>query len=70
MTSYHQQIQRLKVKHQELHERIERLDRKQFEDVALPKLKREKLAIKDEISRLERVQWEQQHDTLDWDDER
>lgn len=70
MASYEDQIQRLKTKHKILHERIEYLDRQYFENVELPKLKREKLAIKDEISRLERLQWEQLHETLDWDEER
>lgn len=67
---YEARIESLEAKHQELHDRIEKMHSAHFESVTLPKLKREKLAIKDEISRLKRLQWEQLHDTVDWDDER
>lgn len=67
---YKSRIERLERKHRELHQRIDNLEKQFHEDAQLTTLKREKLAIKDEISRLQRLQFEHDHDYIDWDDER
>ena len=67
---YKARIESLKARHKELHDRIEKMHKSHFESVNLPELKREKLSIKDEISRLERLQWENDHDFVEWEDDR
>lgn len=41
-----------------------------FDDQKMSELKKKKLQFKDEIVRLNRLQWEHDHETVDYDDER
>ena len=41
-----------------------------FDDAEIANLKKQRLQFKDEIARLNRLQWEHDHETVDYDDER
>jgi len=41
-----------------------------FKDEILSEMKKKKLALKDEISRLTKLQWEHDHESVDFDDDR
>lgn len=61
----------LKDRHARLDKEItEMIKEGSFSDEQVINKKKEKLSIKDEIRRLEKVVWEENHETLRWDDDR
>ncbi len=50
------QLARLEKQHSKLHDEIEKLDRSPFEGRKLAQLKKEKLAIKDQIHQIKKSQ--------------
>ena len=50
------QLARLEKQHNKLHDEIEKLDRSPFEGRKLAQLKKEKLAIKDQIHQIKKSQ--------------
>jgi uncharacterized protein YdcH (DUF465 family) len=41
-----------------------------FEDMKMQELKKQRLLLRDELAILRRKQWEHDHETIDFDDER
>ena len=67
---YEERIKSLEVKHAGLNKKIDGLEKTgKFSDSNITELKKEKLALKDEIARLKKEQWEKDYDHLEWDDE-
>lgn len=68
---YEARIKMLTETHRLLDSQIEKLERNgNFKDEHLSELKKKKLLYKDEIARLSKLQWEHDHDVLDYDEER
>jgi len=68
---YEQRIAHLEEIHRSLDRRIEAMvESGSYDDVNLNNLKKEKLRIKDEIAILMKKQWEHDHETIDFDDDR
>ncbi len=69
--SYKGRIAHLEQVHHSLDKDIERLERTgNFKDETLSEMKKKKLALKDEIARLNKLQWEHDHERVDFDDDR
>lgn len=69
--SYKGRIAHLTEAHHALDKQIAQLERTgNFKDETLAEMKKKKLALKDEISRLSRLQWEHDHERVDFDDDR
>lgn len=68
---YHSRIQTLTESHRLLDKQISEMEKSgNFTNEKLSELKKQKLLYKDEISRLTRLQWEHDHETLDYDNDR
>jgi uncharacterized protein YdcH (DUF465 family) len=68
---YENRIAHLQEGHRVLDKRIDEMERNgNFVDVNLSELKKQRLQLKDEIARLTRLQWEHDHESVDFDDER
>lgn len=68
---YHSRIEHLEAAHRELDKRIEALSKNGlYEDLKLEELKKQRLLYKDEIAKLKRLQWEEDHERVDFEDDR
>jgi len=69
---YKARIAHLKESHRVLDERIiaHERDHPSTENQLVQEWKNQQLAFKNEIRRLERLQWEHDHETVDFDDDR
>jgi hypothetical protein len=68
---YKGRIAHLTETHRILDKQINDMERTgNFKDEVLSEMKKRKLAIKDEISRLTKLQWEYEHERVDFDDDR
>jgi len=68
---YEHRIKHLEEMHRVLDKQVETLERTGvFGDERIQNLKKERLRIKDEIAIMKRKQWEHDHETIDYDDER
>ena len=68
---YENRIAHLQEGHRVLDKRIDEMERNgNFVDTNLSELKKQRLQLKDEIARLTRLQWEHDHESVDFDDER
>jgi len=68
---YRSKIQTLEESHRLLDKQISELAASgKYTDDQLNEMKRKKLMLKDEIRRLERLQWEDDHERVDFDDDR
>jgi uncharacterized protein YdcH (DUF465 family) len=68
---YENRISHLQEGHRVLDKRIDEMERNgNFVDANLSELKKQRLQLKDEIARLTRLQWEHDHESVDFDDER
>ncbi len=68
---YTNRIQMLTETHRLLDDQILELEKNgNFDDQKMTELKKKKLQYKDEIARLTKLQWEHDHETVDYDDER
>ena len=69
---YEAKIKHLEEMHKVLNKQIDDMERNHphVEVDKLSELKKKKLSIKDEISRLNRLQWDYDHDTVHGDDDR
>jgi len=69
---YEVRIRHLKESHRVLDERIiaHERDHPNAENQLVQEWKKQQLAFENEIRRLERLQWEHDHDTVDFDDDR
>lgn len=68
---YESRIKTLTETHRIIDEQISALERNgKFTDEILSELKKKKLLYKDELARLTRLQWEHDHESVEFDDER
>ncbi len=68
---YENRIRHLEEAHRELDKRIESLSKNGlYEDLKLEELKKQRLLFKDEIAILKRKQWEYEHESIEFDDDR
>jgi uncharacterized protein YdcH (DUF465 family) len=68
---YEGRIKHLEEAHRALDKQIDTLEKTGlYEDLKLEQLKKQRLLFKDEIAILKRKQWEHDHETVDFDDER
>jgi len=68
---YENRIKMLTESHRLLDNQIIELEKNgNFDDQKMSELKKRKLQFKDEIARLTKLQWEHDHETVDYDDER
>jgi hypothetical protein len=69
---YENRIKHLKESHRVLDNRIDEHEKLHpgTESQTIQEWKKQKLAFKDEIRRLEKLQWEHDHDTVNFDDDR
>ena len=69
---YKAKIQHLTEMHNVLNKQIDDMERDHphVEVEKLTEMKKRKLQIKDEISRLNKLQWEHEHEHLDYGDDR
>lgn len=68
---YRKRIETLTESHRLIDEAITNLMKNpNFDELKVNEMKKQKLIYKDEIRRLEREQWEYDHDTHDFDDDR
>lgn len=67
---YENRIRHLETMHASLDKQIRGLESTgRFNDATMQTLKKQKLALKDQISELKRKQWEHDHETINFDDE-
>ena len=68
---YESRIRYIEETHRILNEKIDLMERTgNFDDIELTKLKKQRLQYRDELAKLRRLQWENDHETVDYDDER
>lgn len=69
---YENRISHLKELHRVLDDRISahERDHPHSKEQELQQMKKQKLSLKDEIARLERLQWEEASERIDLDDDR
>lgn len=67
---YENRIKHLEVMHESLDKQIRGLESTgRFNDTTMVMLKKQKLALKDQIAELKRKQWEHDHEFVEGDDE-
>lgn len=68
---YENRIKILEESHRLLDQKIDNLEKTgNFDDVYMSNLKKQRLQYLDELSILRRKQWEHDHETIDFDDDR
>jgi len=68
---YENTIKHLEESHRVLDQKIDTLEKNGlFEDIKMQELKKQRLLLRDELAILRRKQWEHDHETVDFDDER
>ena len=68
---YENRIKHLEESHRVLDQKIDTLEKNGlFEDIKMQELKKQRLLFRDELAILRRKQWEHDHETIDFDDER
>jgi uncharacterized protein YdcH (DUF465 family) len=68
---YENRIKHLEESHRVLDQKIDTLEKNGlFEDIKMQELKKQRLLLRDELAILKRKQWEHDHETVDFDDER
>ena len=68
---YENKIKHLEEAHRVLDQKIDTLEKNGlFENIKMQELKKQRLLFRDELAILRRKQWEHDHETVDFDDER
>lgn len=68
---YQSRIKTLEEAHQILDKRIDGLEKTGvFDDSQLSDLKRQRLTLRDELARLRKLQYENDYESIDYDDDR
>jgi uncharacterized protein YdcH (DUF465 family) len=68
---YENRIKHLEESHRVLDQKIDTLEKNGlFEDMKMQELKKQRLLLRDELAILRRKQWEHDHETVDFNDER
>ncbi len=66
---YENRIAHLQEAHRVLDKRIDDMEKSgNFDDQNITVLKKQRLQLKDEISRLNKLQWEYDHESIDYDE--
>ena len=66
---YEGRIKHLEEAHRIINKQIDGLEKTgAFSDERMSFLKKQRLQYRDEIARLKKLQWEHDHEILDWDD--
>lgn len=65
---YRNKIKSLKETHRVLDDQIHHLELINADPLRISDLKKRKLMFKDEIARLEKLQWEEEHERINYDD--
>ena len=68
--SYHKRIDSLTESHRLLDKQIVELEKVNGDHQKISELKKQKLQYKDEITRLTRLQWEEDHESVHFEDDR
>lgn len=70
--SYRERIKHLEQLHKQLNEEIDKMERNHphVQEQKLHDMKKQKLAYRDELSRLNRLQWEEDHERVNFDEDR
>lgn len=66
---YRNRISTLKESHRLIDEQIILLEANNGDPIKISEMKKQKLIYKDELRRMERIQWEYEHDTVDLSDD-
>lgn len=67
---YENRIKHLEESHAMLNKQIDTLEKTgNFDDMQLQNLKKQRLQFKDEISKLKKMQWDYDHETVHYDDD-
>lgn len=66
---YRSRISTLKESHRLIDEQIILLESKNGDPIKISEMKKQKLIYKDEIRRMERIQWEYEHESVDLNDD-
>ena len=68
---YERRIHTLEEAHRIINKQIDGLEKTgTFSDDHMHNLKKQRLQFKDEIAKLKKLQWEHDHETIDWHDDR
>ena len=68
---YENRIKHLEESHRVLDQKIDTLEKNGlFEDIKMQELKKQRLLFRDELAILRRKQWEHDHETVNFDDDR
>ena len=68
---YENRIKHIEESHRVLDQKIDTLEKNGlFEDIKMQELKKQRLLFRDELAILRRKQWEHDHETVNFDDER
>ena len=68
---YEDKIKHLEEAHRVLDQKIDTLEKNGlFENIKMQELKKQRLLFRDELAILRRKQWEHDHETVDFDDDR
>jgi hypothetical protein len=65
---YTKRIENLQESHRMIDETIIKMEKSGADPLKITEMKKKKLQYRDEISRMQRVQWEHEHETVDFDD--
>lgn len=70
--SYRERIRHLEQLHEELDREIDKMEKNHphVEEVRVHDMKKKRLQYRDELSRLRKLQWEDDHERVDFDDDR
>lgn len=70
--SYRERIKHLEHLHKEIDSEIDKMERNHphVQEAKLHDMKKQRLLYRDELSRLNRMQWEEDHERVDFDDDR
>ena len=70
--SYKERIRQLEYLHEQIDQQIDKMEKNHphVEEVKVQEMKKKRLQYRDELSRLRKLQWEEDHERVDFDDDR
>ena len=67
---YKTRIKMLEESHRLIDQQIIELEKNKADEMKISELKKKKLLYRDELSKLNRLQWEEDHERVNFDDDR
>jgi hypothetical protein len=67
---YRQRIETLTESHRLIDQAIIKMEAEGADPHKITEMKKKKLQYRDELSKMQRAQWESEHDTVDFEDDR